>query len=86
MHLTKIVTVSRALALAAASFGQKRMNDLRLVPAGRPHLANRDSSNPAVPQRLTYQGVLTNSSGPVPDGSYHFTVRLFDVSSGGAAV
>ncbi len=34
---------------------------------------------------FSYQGVLTDSLGnPKPDGSYSFTFRLYDVSSGGA--
>ena len=40
-----------------------------------------------IPHALSYQGILADSSGtPKPDGSYTFTFRLYDVSSGGSAL
>ncbi len=40
--------------------------------------------NAQIPRTLSYQGVLTDSLGnPKPDGSYTFTFRLYDVSTGG---
>ncbi|MBI4547124.1 MAG: tail fiber domain-containing protein [Ignavibacteriae bacterium] len=39
-----------------------------------------------IPRTLSYQGVLTDTAGnPRPDGSYQFTFRLYDVSTGGTA-
>ncbi|MGH7724434.1 MAG: hypothetical protein ACREOU_03310 [Candidatus Eiseniibacteriota bacterium] len=41
----------------------------------------------AVPQTMSYQGVLTDNSGNlVPDGAYDLTFRIFDVSVAGAAL
>lgn len=38
-----------------------------------------------IPRALSYQGVMTDSSGnPKPDGVYSFVFRLYDTSSGGA--
>ncbi len=44
------------------------------------------SNAPAqVPRTLSYQGVLTDSLGnPKPDGTYNFTFRLYDASTGGS--
>ncbi len=43
--------------------------------------------NAQIPRTLSYQGVLTDSSGnPKPDGVYTFTFRLYDTSSGGNAI
>jgi len=40
-----------------------------------------------IPRSMSYQGVLTDSVGvPKPDGSYAFTFRLYDTSSGGNVV
>ena len=40
-----------------------------------------------IPHTLSYQGLLTDTTGtPRPDGSYSFTFRLYDVSSGGSAL
>ncbi len=40
-----------------------------------------------VPRKISYQGVLTNSSGsPAQDGNYTLQFRLYDVSSGGSAL
>lgn len=40
-----------------------------------------------VPQTISYQGVLTDTSGTVvPDGDYNLTFRLYDVASGGTAL
>jgi hypothetical protein len=41
----------------------------------------------AVPQTMSYQGVLRDASGvPVPDGVYQVTFRIYDVGSGGTAL
>ncbi|HEY3296828.1 MAG TPA: hypothetical protein VGL38_15460 [bacterium] len=41
----------------------------------------------AVPQKISYQGVLTNASGVVvPDGNYDLTLSLYDTLSGGTAL
>jgi len=41
----------------------------------------------AVPQTISYQGVLTDGSGViVPDGPHNFAFSLFNVPSGGAAL
>lgn len=41
----------------------------------------------AVPELLSYQGVLTNSAGVVvPDGSYSITFKIYDVAAGGSAL
>jgi hypothetical protein len=38
-----------------------------------------------IPEQLSYQGVLTDTSGnPRPDGSYSMTFRLYTVASGGS--
>ena len=61
--------MKRALALAlVASFG--------LLPAGG---ANADG----VPATLPFQGVLVSSSGVPVDGTFDFTISLYDASSGG---
>lgn len=40
-----------------------------------------------IPRTLSYQGVLTDTTGaPKPDGSYSFTFRLYPSSSGGSAL
>jgi hypothetical protein len=40
-----------------------------------------------IPQTISYQGVLTDTSGtPVPDGSVELTVRLFDVPDDGTVL
>jgi trimeric autotransporter adhesin len=44
-------------------------------------------SSAQIPRTMSYQGVLTDSTGaPKPDGSYSFTFRLYEASSGGGAV
>ncbi|MDI6803529.1 MAG: hypothetical protein QME58_06745, partial [Bacteroidota bacterium] len=44
-------------------------------------------STAQIPRTLSYQGVLTDSSGnPKPDGMYTFTFRFYDVATGGAAL
>jgi hypothetical protein len=41
----------------------------------------------AIPQKLSYQGVLTNPAGQVvPDGSYSLSLSLYDTLSGGSAL
>lgn len=43
-----------------------------------------DSATAQIPRSVSYQGVLTDSSGvPKPDGSYLFTFRLYTAQSGG---
>ena len=43
--------------------------------------------NAEVPQQITYQGVLTDSTGyPVPDGDYEMSFALYDVPTGGTAL
>ncbi len=43
--------------------------------------------NAQVPRTLSYQGVLTDSSGTVvPDGSYSLTFRLYQTSTGGSSL
>ncbi len=45
------------------------------------------SAEAQVPRTLSYQGVLTDSTGrPKPDGSYSFTFRLYPLSSGGSVL
>lgn len=45
------------------------------------------SPNASIPNKISYQGILTNSSGaPVADGSYDIKFELFNVVSGGAAL
>lgn len=40
-----------------------------------------------IPHTLSYQGILTDSTGtPKPDGTYNFTFRLYAVPSGGSAI
>ena len=40
-----------------------------------------------IPQKLSYQGVLSDTSGtPKPDGSYALTFRLYEISTGGSAL
>ncbi len=40
-----------------------------------------------IPRNISYQGVLTDDAGiPRPNGRYFFTFKLYDVSSGGAAI
>jgi hypothetical protein len=40
-----------------------------------------------IPKTISYQGVLTDSAGtPRPDGTYSFTFRLYQSSSGGSAL
>jgi hypothetical protein len=36
-----------------------------------------------VPKKISYQGLLTSSGTPVPDGSYNLTFKLYTDSSGG---
>jgi hypothetical protein len=41
----------------------------------------------AVPEKMSYQGVLTNASGGVvPNGNYNLTLSLYDTLSGGSAL
>ncbi len=41
----------------------------------------------AVPETMTYQGVLLDGGGvPVPDGNYNLTFRIYNVAVGGAAL
>ena len=45
------------------------------------------SSEAQIPRTLSYQGVLTDTSGvPKPDGSYTLIFRLYDLSTGGSAI
>ena len=45
------------------------------------------SSRAQTPRTLSYQGVLTDTTGaPRPDGVYSFTFRLYSISSGGTPV
>lgn len=45
------------------------------------------SSQAQIPHTLSYQGVLTDTSGaPKPDGTYNFTFRLYTTASGGNAL
>lgn len=45
------------------------------------------SSLAQIPRNLSYQGVLTDTSGnPKPDGAYTLTFRLYQTSSGGTAI
>ena len=45
------------------------------------------SPNASVPNKISYQGILTNSSGaPVADGSYDIKFELFNALSGGTAL
>ncbi len=40
-----------------------------------------------IPRNISYQGVLTDDAGvPRPNGRYFFSFKLYDVSSGGAAI
>ncbi len=40
-----------------------------------------------IPKTLAYQGIVTDAAGEIkPDGSYSFTFRLYDASSGGTAL
>ena len=41
----------------------------------------------AVPEKISYQGVLTNANGTVvPNGNYNLTLSLYDTASGGTAL
>jgi hypothetical protein len=43
------------------------------------------ASNAAVPETMSYQGVLTDNAGtPVPNGNYDLVFGLYDVATGGA--
>jgi hypothetical protein len=45
------------------------------------------ASEAQIPRTLSYQGVLSDTSGvPKPDGSYALTFRLYETSSGGSAI
>ena len=45
------------------------------------------TSSAQIPRTMSYQGVLTDSTGaPKSDGAYTFTFRLYSASSGGSAV
>jgi hypothetical protein len=45
------------------------------------------SVHAAVPSTISYQGLLTDGAGtPVADGPYNLTLKLYGVSSGGAAL
>jgi hypothetical protein len=39
-----------------------------------------------IPQTISYQGFLSSGGVPVPDSSYDLTFRIYNVSSGGAAL
>jgi len=40
-----------------------------------------------IPRTLSYQGILSDTSGvSKPDGSYSLTFRLYEISSGGSAI
>ena len=40
-----------------------------------------------IPRTISYQGIVTDAAGEIkPDGSYSFTFRLYDASSGGTAL
>jgi len=40
-----------------------------------------------IPRTLSYQGIVTDAAGELkPDGSYSFTFRLYDASSGGTVL
>ncbi|MBS4029568.1 MAG: hypothetical protein KGZ58_13145 [Ignavibacteriales bacterium] len=40
-----------------------------------------------IPKTISYQGILTDANGiPKPDGSYSFTFKLYELSSGGTAI
>jgi len=74
--------------LTASLFGQSPMQPPFIQPMKllKPQIPSKITTNPAVPGRLTYQGMLTTSSGtPVADGDYNFTIDLFDVSLGGSS-
>jgi hypothetical protein len=43
--------------------------------------------NAQVPNKISYQGLLTNSDGSViPDGNYNLTFKIYNVESGGTAL
>jgi len=43
--------------------------------------------NAQVPNKISYQGLLTNSDGSViPDGNYNLTFKIYNVQSGGTAL
>jgi hypothetical protein len=45
------------------------------------------SSEAQIPRTLSYQGVLSDTSGvPKPDGSYTLTFHLYETSTGGSAI
>jgi hypothetical protein len=71
---------TRGFALETAFLGllAATMSTILLLLASFPAAAN-------VPSTMSYQGMLTNSTGvPVPDGTYDLTFRLYPVSVGGA--
>jgi hypothetical protein len=50
-------------------------------------IVTRHSAWGQIPQTISYQGVLSDSSGtPVPDGNYEISFKLYDAVSGGAAL
>ncbi len=50
-------------------------------------LAHPFSLQAQIPRTLSYQGIVTDAAGEIkPDGSYSFTFKLYDVSSGGTAL
>src|SRR5258708_12763939 len=88
MKRTVFVFVLCTLFLKLTVSGQESVKP----PAGKkvvspvPNVAFQASTTAAVPQHMTYQGVLTGPSGaPVTDGNYAFTIDLFSVSTGGVS-
>src|SRR5688572_29860291 len=50
-------------------------------------LVHPQGTQAQVPQIMSYQGVLTDSGdGPVPNGNYNFSFRIYSVSTGGSAL
>ena len=77
------------LVLSLSVFGQESSTTpaVRQIEQPPPQFSFKDVASIAIPQRMTYQGVLTGPGGaPVTDGAYNITIELFDVSSGSAAV
>jgi hypothetical protein len=45
------------------------------------------NANAQVPNKISYQGLLTNSDGTmIPDGNYNLTFKIYNVESGGTAL
>jgi hypothetical protein len=60
------------------------MNKILLILMAVTVLAT-NASHAQVPHTLSYQGVVADTSAaPISDGSYNFTFRLYDASSGGS--